>query len=219
MIKFIKGNIFNSKCQTLVNTVNCQGVMGKGIALEFSYRFPDMVKKYKKLCEENKITIGRLWVYKAKDIWVLNFPTKNDWKQPSKLEYLDKGLKNFVTNYKKEGIKSIAFPQLGSGNGELAWQEVSKLMESYLSGLGIPIEFYIYDSNAEDVLYKSFLKRTKDFTIIDLKVELKLKEKQATLLFDAVRKETITNFANLRNIKGLGKGTISRLYLFAKGNE
>jgi len=218
-LEIIKGNIFNSQCQTLVNTVNCQGVMGKGIALEFSYRFPEMEEKYKKLCEKNKISIGRLWIYKTEKTWVLNFPTKNDWKQPSKLEYIEKGLQNFSANYRREGIESIAFPQLGASSGGLSWDEVRVLMEKYLSPLEIPIEIYVYDSNAEDSLYNKFLDMIRNSSVEDLKNKIRIKEKEAVLLQDVLKLKTIKNFAILRNVKGLGKRTIERIYAFVSGNE
>lgn len=83
-IKIIKGNIFTSNCQTLVNAVNCVGVMGAGIALECRLRYFEMYNRYVALCEENKIEIGLLWIYKSPVKWILNFPTKKHWKYPSK---------------------------------------------------------------------------------------------------------------------------------------
>ena len=79
-IKIISGNIFTSKCQTIVNTINCVGVMGAGIALECRLRYPEMYKKYVELCENREISIGILWLYKSEDRWILNFPTKKHWK-------------------------------------------------------------------------------------------------------------------------------------------
>ena len=88
MLKKIKGNIFNTRCQTLVNTVNCIGVMGKGIALECKLRFPDMFKKYKEFCEKELMKPGSLQLCNNSKPWILNFPTKVHWKDPSKIEYL-----------------------------------------------------------------------------------------------------------------------------------
>lgn len=95
-ITFHKGNIFNSQTQTIVNTVNCVGVMGKGIALVFKLRYPEMFDKYKVFCQSKMIGIGKLWLYKSEEStqWVLNFPTKFHWKYPSKIEYLEAGLQN-----------------------------------------------------------------------------------------------------------------------------
>ena len=89
------GNIFTTKCQTIVNTVNCVGVMGAGIAFEFKLREETMFKKYKQLCDAKQLNIGTLWIYKSDNNNILNFPTKYDWKLPSKQEYLEKGLQKF----------------------------------------------------------------------------------------------------------------------------
>jgi O-acetyl-ADP-ribose deacetylase (regulator of RNase III) len=213
-IEIKKGNIFNSECQTLVNTVNCQGVMGKGVALEFSYRFPDMEQKYKKLCEDKKISVGKLWIYKTSETWILNFPTKNAWSQPSKLEYIELGLKNFTANYKPENIKSIAFPQLGTSSGGLDWAKVRDLMNKYLSQVDIPVEIYEYDGKAKDKLYAQFLREAGELSVKDLKSRLALNDKQADLVYEAIRLNEITNFTILRNIKGLGEKTVERIYSF-----
>ena len=117
--------------------------MGKGIAKEFKKIYPEMFEKYQKLCEENIFTIGKLWLYKTTNKWILNFPTKTTWRKPSKIEYIEKGLKTFVKGYAKLGITSIAFPPLGCGNGELNWEkQISPLMEKYLKPL--PIDIFIY---------------------------------------------------------------------------
>ncbi|MEQ9716488.1 MAG: macro domain-containing protein [Candidatus Asgardarchaeum sp.] len=145
MFLYIEGNLFEAPAQTLVNTVNTVGAMGKGLAKEFKRLFPDMFNEYQKLCEKRKIDIGSLWLFRTSNKWVLNFPTKKHWRQPSKFEYIEKGLKTFTNNYSKARIFSIAFPKLGCGNGELDWDDVKPLMERYLKKL--PINIYVYLSN------------------------------------------------------------------------
>lgn len=142
MIEYIQGNIFDSPAQVIVNTVNTVGVMGKGLALSFKQRYPDMFKKYRVMCEKHQLTIGKLMLCYEPDHWVLLFPTKENWRNPSKLEYLEKGLIKFVNTYADKNITSIAFPKLGCGNGELSWDDVRPLMEKYLKPL--PIDVYIY---------------------------------------------------------------------------
>lgn len=146
--------------QTIVNTINCVGVMGKGIALVFKLRYPDMFDIYKEYCRSKLITTGKLWLYKGDDSdpWVLNFPTKFHWKYPSKLEYIEEGLEKFVATYKEKGITSIAFPMLGTNNGGLDKSTVLPLMEKYLSQCDIPVEIYDYDPSAPDDLYEHFKK-------------------------------------------------------------
>ena len=142
MIEYIEGNIFESPAQVIVNTVNTVGVMGKGLALSFKQRYPQMFEKYKQACEKHLLTTGKLMLVYEADHWLLLFPTKENWRNPSKMEYIEKGLRKFVDTYEEKGITSIAFPRLGCGNGELNWDEVKPLMEKYLKKL--PIDVYIY---------------------------------------------------------------------------
>ncbi len=142
MIKYIEGNIFDSPAQVIVNTVNTVGVMGKGLALQFKNRYPDMFAKYRTVCEKHQLATGQLMLWHGPDHWVLLFPTKQNWRNPSKLEYIEQGLLKFVNTYTEHGICSIAFPKLGCGNGELAWDDVKPLMEKHLKPL--PIDVYIY---------------------------------------------------------------------------
>lgn len=142
MIQYVEGNIFDSPAQVIVNTVNTVGVMGKGLALSFKQRYPDMFERYKKACEKRQLAIGKLMLFYEPDHWLLLFPTKENWRNPSKLEYIEKGLLKFVDTYADKNIVSIAFPRLGCGNGELDWNDVRPLMEKYLKPL--PIDVYIY---------------------------------------------------------------------------
>ena len=150
MIRYLDGDIFSSPAQTIVNTVNTVGVMGKGIALEFKKRYPSMFESYKIACEKKRLKTGRLMLFYEADHWVLNFPTKEHWRAPSKLEYIEQGLNKFIEIYAEYGITSIAFPKLGCGNGELDWNDVKPLMEKYLKDL--PIDIYIYTGLIRDAI-------------------------------------------------------------------
>lgn len=126
-------NIFDSQCQTIVNTINCVGVMGKGIALEMKKRYPEMFDKYKDYCDKGLIDVGKLWLYKHSDEkWILNFPTKKHWKNKSEYEYIESGMIKFLETYKERGIKTIAFPMLGCSNGGLDKNIVIQIMTKYL---------------------------------------------------------------------------------------
>jgi O-acetyl-ADP-ribose deacetylase (regulator of RNase III) len=149
-MRYIQGDIFSTPAKTVVNTVNTVGVMGKGIALAFKQKYPEMYRSYRKACEDGSFSIGRLMLYYGPDYWVLSFPTKEHWRKPSKLEYIEAGLKKFVSTYAQKNISSIAFPHLGCGNGELAWDDVRPLMEAYLKKL--PIDVYIYEGPAVHLL-------------------------------------------------------------------
>ena len=143
MITYVVGDLFTSPAKVLVNTVNTVGVMGKGIALDFKRIYPEMFKEYQSYCENGIFHIGKLWLYKTPHKWILNFPTKKHWRNKSKLEYIEAGLKKFADTYDAKGIVSISFPMLGCGNGELDWEsEVQPLMNSLLGKL--PIDIYIH---------------------------------------------------------------------------
>ena len=148
MIVFKKGNIFDSDCQTLVNTVNRNGVMGKGLALQFKQRYSEMFDEYKLACKRKQIYIGGdLWVWDYIDMYkprkILCFATKEDWWNPSKLVWIERGLQMFVNTYKAFGITSIAWPKLGCTNGKLDWEtEVKPLMVKYLDDINIMCEIY-----------------------------------------------------------------------------
>jgi len=152
MIVFKNGNLFDSECQTLVNTVNCIGVMGAGIAKQYKQRYPDMFNEYKHICKnntkENYLSHGGdIWIWDYVDMFkqrkILCFATKVNWQYPSKIEWIERGLQNFVKNYKKWNITSIAWPKLGCNNGKLNWEkQVKPLMVKYLDDLDIINEIY-----------------------------------------------------------------------------
>lgn len=148
MIIYKSGNIFTSECRYLVNPVNTVGVMGAGLAKAFRENFPSMFNKYKTECNKGTFKIGDLLIYDVSNgkgnLFVLNFPTKEHFRNNSKIEYVEKGLETFVRDYKELGIDSIAFPKLASGLGGLNWEkDVKPLMETYLGNLpDITIEIY-----------------------------------------------------------------------------
>lgn len=147
MLIYRRTSIFESPAQTLVNTVNCVGVMGKGLAQAFRDREPDMYAAYKRICDQKALTPGKLWLWRGRGSWVLNFPTKIHWRNPSKLEWIEDGLAKFVSAYEAQGITEISFPLLGCGNGGLDWEDVRPVMEHYLSQVSIPV--YIHDHTVD----------------------------------------------------------------------
>ena len=149
MITYVVCDLFASPAQTLVNTVNTVGVMGKGIAKDFKAIYPEMFARYQQLCERGQFDIGQLWPYRTSNKLVLNFPTKKHWRSPSRPEYIEAGLKTFAGKHHLYGVTSISFPLLGCGNGELDWEsQVRPLMERYLSKL--PIDVFIHLQNRQD---------------------------------------------------------------------
>lgn len=179
MIKILIGNLFHSKCQTLVNTVNCVGVMGKGIALEFKKRYPDMFVDYQKRCQDKKVELGRPYLHKPKSRkkecdffaernnsdddaafkWILNFPTKDHWRSIARLNDIIEGIKYLVAHYREWGIHSIAVPPLGCGEGQLEWRIVGPTLYRYLSKMDIPIELYAPYNTPHEELQIEFLRK------------------------------------------------------------
>lgn len=147
MLTYHRTSLLESQAQTIVNTVNTVGVMGKGLAHELKKKHPQMFKAYKKICDERLLDVGQLWLWRSPNQWILNFPTKKNWRNPSKLEYVEQGLIKFRAQYERQGIREIAFPRLGCGNGGLSWDVVQPMMHDYLSDL--PIRIYIHDFDVD----------------------------------------------------------------------
>lgn len=143
MVNVLIGDLFESKNKTIVNTVNCVGVMGKGIAQAFKSRFPEMFEDYARRCQLSQVHLGVPYLYS--DILgtsIVNFPTKMHWRSPSRLDDVIRGLDIFAEKYKEWGIESVAFPPLGCGNGGLEWAVVGPVMYQRLAILDIPVEIY-----------------------------------------------------------------------------
>lgn len=218
-VEIISGNIFTSNCQTIVNTVNCVGVMGAGIALECRLRYPEMHEKYVQLCGENKIDIGLLWLYKSPNKWILNFPTKKDWKYPSKKEYLRAGLEKFVNTYEERGIKSIAFPMLGADKGGIPQEESLMIMTSYLNQLSIEIEIYRYDKTAKDDIYEKIKERLLCADVDSIAELTKLRKNYITKVVAAMQSPNIVQLNQLAQVEGIGIGTLEKLFIFANNSD
>ncbi|MBA2397014.1 MAG: macro domain-containing protein [Ktedonobacteraceae bacterium] len=150
-IVYQQGSIFEANAQVIVNPVNCQSVMSKGLAAEFKQRYPAMFPIYQRDCKDRRLRVGRPTLYQDSTPWVLNFPTKDDWRKPSTLEIIEAGLQYLLAHYQQVPMTSIAFPKLGTGEGGLSWDEVGSLMVQYLTQMEIPTTIYI---EAEDVRYQ-----------------------------------------------------------------
>jgi O-acetyl-ADP-ribose deacetylase (regulator of RNase III) len=132
MIEIKQGNLLEEKTEALVNTVNCVGVMGKGIALQFKQAFPGVFKQYKKACDAGVVQLGQMFTVHTGALlnprYIINFPTKRHWKGGSRLEDIQSGLGALVAEVEDLGIQSIAIPPLGCGNGGLDWAVVKPLV-------------------------------------------------------------------------------------------
>jgi O-acetyl-ADP-ribose deacetylase (regulator of RNase III) len=154
MLIYHRTDLLESNAQTLVSPVNCVGVMGNGIAAELKQRYPEMFKSYQQICVTGKLKPGNPWLWKCPSQWVLNFPTKRHWRNPSRLEWIEAGLVNFAAEYSNMGITSVAFPKLGCGNGGLSWDDVRPLMEHHL--IDLPIDVYVHDFQVDVGLPEHF---------------------------------------------------------------
>ena len=143
MVRVLIGDIFESKAQTLVNTVNTVGIMGKGIALGFRKRFPDMFADYVRRCELKQVRLGEPYLYRRlTPPHVLNFPTKGHWRSTSNLSDIVRGLRYLEEHAHEWGIESLAVPPLGCGEGQLEWRVVGPTLYRHLNQLGIPVDLY-----------------------------------------------------------------------------
>lgn len=147
MIEFTQGDIFSNNADIRVNTVNCVGAMGKGVALAFKKKYPSMFKQYKQDCDNGLVKIGKMHIWKDLTTWIINFPTKDDWKKPSTYEYIESGLKDLSAYLARQGNVTVALPALGCGNGGLDWSIVSNMIRKYLDNLDARILVYTPDDS------------------------------------------------------------------------
>lgn len=147
-IKITKGDLLKQDTDAIVNTVNCVGVMGKGIALQFKKKWPDNYKAYERACKAGEVKTGKMFVYdlgmldSGKPEFIINFPTKNHWREKSKISYIEDGLKDLLRVINKHNIRSISIPPLGCGNGGLDWAIVSKLIHETFANTDISVRLF-----------------------------------------------------------------------------
>lgn len=220
--KEIKGNIFNSNAQAIVNTVNCVGAMGKGIALDFKLRYPEMFKEYQKICFRHMLKPGQILPYTKSSPIILNFAIKDDWKDPSRVEWIEETLQKFVAKYHSMGISSVAFPWMGAMNGGLPFETIQSLTRKYLSDLkDIDVEVYEFNPDEPCELYRTLEKivAEKPFSLSELEKMSEIKARFWVKIIDAVNDERTKSINNLCHyyVDGkriIGKTNIERLFVF-----
>lgn len=146
MLVIASGNLFDAPVEALVNTVNTVGVMGKGIALQFKRAFPANFTAYERACKVGELEIGRVFAFDTGMLqprWILNVPTKRDWRQPSRLDDVRRGIAALVASIRELGIRSVAVPPLGCGAGGLSWEVVGPVLEEALSALD-DVDVHLY---------------------------------------------------------------------------
>jgi len=209
MIRYLNKTVFNSNCDGLVNTVNCVGVMGAGLALEFALRYPEVEKQYEDDCKNKKVKTGEILTYKTHDCLVIDFPTKNHWKFPSELKWVSEGLDYMVKHYKEWNIKSIAIPPLGCNNGGLDFErQVKPLIEDKLKNIDLDVVICI-DPGIAEGKEKVMLDAFKDSNINQLCEYLKIKGKAREGLLKA---KPVSRFHQIKEIDNVGLVTYKKLF-------
>ena len=176
MIQRTQGNLLEANVEALVNTVNCVGVMGKGIALQFKKKFPEMFMPYKKACDDGGLVPGVIHIFEREDMlgprYLLNFPTKRHWKGKSRMDDVEAGLDALAVIIEEKNIKSIAIPPLGCGNGGLEWSVVSKIIDEKLSHLDSRILVYAPEGapEAKDISHNTECPKMNSSRAICLKI-------------------------------------------------
>lgn len=159
MISFTTGNLLEADVEAVVNTVNTVGIMGKGIALMFKDKFPQNFKEYARACKNGELRVGKVFVTENKELfgpkWIVNFPTKNHWRDRTRLAWIEDGLADLVRVIRENGIRSIAVPPLGCGNGGLDWADVRPLVVSALESVG-DLDAVVFEPSAK---YQNVAKR------------------------------------------------------------
>lgn len=210
MLTYSNNTVFNVEAQTIANTINCEGVMGAGIALEFKLRYPKMFEDYVCRCECKEVRVGEPYLFREYGYpWILNFPTKKHWKYPSKLEWIQQGLEHFASHYQENGITSIAFPMLGTNNGHLEWTEVKSLMEHYLGNLSINVEICLDAENEASGVEGYIVSKLNDADDCSWIGDLKVRQQTADKILAAL---PISRFRELARLKGIGEQTYSNIF-------
>lgn len=157
MFEFKQGNLLLEKTDAIVNTVNCVGIMGKGIALQFKKAYPDNFKQYEKACKKEQVVLGKMFIVNLNTLiqpyYIINFPTKLHWKSSSKIEDIEKGLVSLVEDIKRLNIKSIAIPPLGCGFGGLNWEDVKNKIKTILGTLK-DVRIVVFEPTKQNIEYK-----------------------------------------------------------------
>lgn len=142
--EFSSSDIWDTECDTIVIPVNTIGVMGAGMAKEVAERYKGLLYEYRRACKSGRLTVNNLWNFKTRNgMNILCFPTKEDWRNDSKIEWIENNLKLLSETWEELGIDSIAIPKIGCGRGGLKWNDVSTLIYKYLDPIDPPVYIYV----------------------------------------------------------------------------
>lgn len=191
MIKYEVGDMFLSHADCLINTVNCEGYMGKGVAYQFKQKFPENNKDYVKACKSGRLYVGMLHFYEEDGVTIINFPTKNKWREKSRMSYIEMGLDQMVQLLPQLGVKTIAIPPLGCGNGGLNWQEVKKVIEEKLFPIQEEYVFLIYEPS------KNYTQKVKQAPKLEVSSLVLMKIAMGLEKFTSLRLQKTAYFMNV----------------------
>ena len=204
--------VFGCNADAIVNTVNCVGFMGKGLALEFALRYPGLKEAYVFDCKAKKVHTGKVNVYRVDGATIINFPTKFHFKYPSEIQWIKEGLDDFLSIYQGLGIKSVAFPLLGASNGGLNPSEVLALMKERLSKTDL--EVFICHSKTPDELEKKMLSKFNATPIETIAANVRLTSSQRESLLKA--QHHISRFYEIGGCSKIGNATYQALFDYFK---
>lgn len=197
MFKALIGDLFESPAQTWVNTVNCVGVMGKGVAAQFAKHFPAMLADYKRRCESGAVRLGEPYLYfDASGRRIVNFPTKGHWRSASRLVDIERGLDYFAERVAEWGITRVAMPPLGCGNGGLEWEEVGPLIYAKLHSLPIDVEVYAPYGTPKSQLTEEFLAAPSQMRLDGKGHRLEKMKPEWAVLMEVLRQLQVQPYAN-----------------------
>jgi len=191
MFEYTTGNILESEAECLVNTVNCEGYMGKGIAYQFKVKYPENNKDYIKACKKGMLKIGTLHYFKENGKIIINFPTKDKWRKKSEIEYIEKGLDKLKTIIPNLNINSIAIPPLGCGNGGLKWEEVKVIIQKKLIDFSDNLNIIIYEPS------KNYKATPKTVPIINISHLILMQIKIDLDTFNSIRLQKTAYLMNI----------------------
>lgn len=193
MFKFVTGDLLKSDAYAIVNTVNCEGYMGKGIAYQFKLRFPEMNLEYERKCKSRDLYPGKLHCYNTGNKLIINFPTKDKWREKSKMEYIVSGLDELVKIIKEYNITSIAIPPLGSGNGGLIWSDVKREIIKRLKDISDKTDIYVYEPSQNYKPTITIEPKLSLSALILMQIKFKLKKER----FDKIGLQKTAYFMNI----------------------
>ncbi|MDR0903172.1 MAG: macro domain-containing protein [Ruminococcus sp.] len=192
MTHYLTGNLFESPAEALVNTVNCEGYMGKGIAYQFKLRYPENNIAYEKACKSGQLHVGYIFYHAENGKTILNFPTKNKWREKSKTEYITMGLDSLSNVINDLKINSVAIPPLGSGNWGLTWIDVKNIIEDrFLPSVSPDVDIFIYEPSKEYKAISTAEPKLSLSSLVLMQIKLNLKK------FNELRLQKTAFFMNI----------------------